>query len=170
MVKERRSKTFPSLRTWTWCRNFLWGVEPHCLVVRSFQMAALQALCVCVCLRTCVWGPCVCVPSVLGNIFVTISPSWWSLPALRGRKEVGGFGTAETFWSHLAFSRKTRRKPFRKNCLVYRNLKICHYDFFLLILFKSCIWSRQSSLCDSCNSLAVKSACGTLVHVVLLWA
>lgn len=29
------------------CRNC-------CLVVRSFQMAALQALCVCVCLRTCV--------------------------------------------------------------------------------------------------------------------
>lgn len=92
------------------CRNC-------CLVVRSFQMAALQALCVCVCLRTCVWGPCVCVPWVLGNIFITITPSCWSLPALRGRKEVGRVRHSWNFLESPCFQQEDPKEAIQEELL-----------------------------------------------------
>lgn len=153
-VKDLSSLTYVNLvlKCFVNCRNC-------CLVVRFFQIAALR-------LHS---GPCECLrdTALLGNIFVIIScADSCQLWEEERRWEVC---TIHDSWSSLescCFQYKDSKEAIYEDGLVYSNLKICHCNSFLIILFRSCIWSRsgprQGSFCGYCNFLTVK------MHV-LLW-
>lgn len=128
------------------CRNC-------CLMVRFLQIAPLQSQCL--------------IPHLTVGEDLCHHLSFMPIPASFGRWEVCGLPESCSPLEPCCFQQKGPKEPFRKNCLVYSNLKIYHYSSFLIILFKSWIWSRsglrQGSFCDYCSVL--KIACGTLVDV-----
>lgn len=112
-----------------------------CNLLLSVEIAALWLDFSRLMIAVAFWALSVCLRDIVGEYlhYLPFVPVHASSERKKGGGMSAGYQTAEAFWHLLAFSRRTQRKPFMKDCLVYSHLKICHCNSFLIILLKSYI-------------------------------